>query len=240
MEYDIPFFAERKAALIEEINAAFDGVSREGGVSMSEAEVIDDYGSDEERAQARARDTESRWQDISDEQLALNWPISFFDPIGFRYYMPAYLTYYLRWMNVDEDEWDDSAFHGNGSDSLFYHLSAGHLKGEIEDHFLLKFEIFTPAQGRAIAHFLELEGEYTDACIAEIAQLDAERKDDEECKKWREHNQRRETEKKAKISPEKLKDLEERDREHQIYCAQFDWPDNDARYALEKYWGRFL
>ena len=95
----IPFYAERKAALIEEIVAAFDGVSREGGVSMSEAEVIDDYGSDEERATARLSDTEARWQDVPDEQLALNWPFHFFDPIGFRYYTPAYLVYYLRWVD---------------------------------------------------------------------------------------------------------------------------------------------
>ena len=65
----IPDYKARRAALIEEITAAFDGVSREGGVSMSEANVIDDYGDAGERWLARLSDKDTRWQDVTDEQL---------------------------------------------------------------------------------------------------------------------------------------------------------------------------
>ncbi|MBW3636304.1 MAG: hypothetical protein KY445_07550 [Armatimonadetes bacterium] len=88
----------RKLALIEEITRAFDGVSRENGVSLSEARVIDDCGSDEERGKARARDTETRWQDVPDDDIshASDRP-AFLDAVGFRYYVPAFVVWFLRY-----------------------------------------------------------------------------------------------------------------------------------------------
>lgn len=50
----------KKAALIAEIERAFDGFEREDGVTLHEASVIDDHGSDAERAQARLDDPETR------------------------------------------------------------------------------------------------------------------------------------------------------------------------------------
>ena len=46
-------YEQRKQDLIEEIIAVFDGVSREGGVSLHEAWVIDDCGTNKQRAKAR-------------------------------------------------------------------------------------------------------------------------------------------------------------------------------------------
>ena len=240
--YDIPFYDERKAALIEEITAAFDGVSRAGGVSMSEAKVIDDYGSDAERAAARLRDTDTYWQDVPDEQLALNWPLHFFDPIGFRYYVPAYITYHLRWVDdyIAKEADAPLKFNGNNDVSLEYHFSAAYKKGEIENYFLAKFEMFTPAQGRAIAHFLQLEAEREDAWKAEFARTKSQEEVDEEFEAWKADNARRDAEARAALSPEQLKDVEAREREGELYREQSDWPDNGYRYALEKYWGRFL
>jgi len=136
-----PNYEARKAALIEEIIAAFDGVSREGGVSMSEAEVIDDYGSDEERTAARLSDTDTRWQDVTDEQLGSNWPLSFFDPIGFRYYIPAYMIYYIRWVESYIEMGDDTPLEFNGNKYLAFALSAEYRRGKIEDYYLSRFEI---------------------------------------------------------------------------------------------------
>ena len=45
-----------KEQLIELVKTEFADVTREGGVSWSEGYVIDDYGSKEERAAARAKD----------------------------------------------------------------------------------------------------------------------------------------------------------------------------------------
>lgn len=84
---------EERAALIAEIHAAFEGVMREGGVSWSESEVVDDFGTDEERAAARAEDTDRCWTELAYDA---DWNIgpasggwSFLDPIGFQYYLPA-------------------------------------------------------------------------------------------------------------------------------------------------------
>lgn len=81
-----------RTELIAAIEAAFTGVSREGGVSLHEAGVIDEGGSAAERLEARLRDTENRWQDVPEEDL---WKemgeYTFLDSIGFRYYLPAFL-----------------------------------------------------------------------------------------------------------------------------------------------------
>ena len=240
--HEIPDYHARKAALIEEIRAAFDGVSREGGVSMSEAEVIDDYGSDEERAAARLSDTDSRWQDVPDEQLALNWPLHFFDSIGFRYYLPAYMIYYLRWVDDYMEMEDDAPLKFNGNNDLEYFLAAGHKKGEIEEHFLAKFEMFTPAQGRAIAHFLQLEAERVDVYLKEEAEHEASLSEDEQpnreelsIEEWEEFDRKLFTE--MSVPPADLERIVDGLKRNRI---ETDSPDNGYRYALEKYWNRFL
>lgn len=99
----------------------FRGVTREGGVSWSESEVIDvSYpASIEERLAARALDNEPRWEELVE---ASNWDpetalggFFFLDAIGFRYYLaPAMvrstrlgfserLTYRLRIPSEGED-----------------------------------------------------------------------------------------------------------------------------------------
>lgn len=81
-----------RTELIATIEAAFNGVSREGGVSLHEAGVIAEEGSNAERLKARLRDTESCWQDVPEEDLRKEMSENtFLDPIGFRYYLPAFL-----------------------------------------------------------------------------------------------------------------------------------------------------
>ena len=121
--YDIPNYEERKAASIEEISAAFDGVSRAGGVSISETRVIEYLGSDEERAKARQDDNETRWQNVPEEAIGEGEgyeALGSFDNISFRYYLPAYLVWYLR--NVD-GEYPASV--SNTYDSVDFYLAAG-------------------------------------------------------------------------------------------------------------------
>jgi hypothetical protein len=45
-----------RSALIEQITKAFEGVSREDGVTLHEGRVIDDYGGEEKRAASRKRE----------------------------------------------------------------------------------------------------------------------------------------------------------------------------------------
>lgn len=79
-----------REALIAQITGAFRAVGRAGGVTWHEADVIDDYGTDEERTAARELDTERNWMELLDParwNTAPGSQFSFLDPIGFRYYL---------------------------------------------------------------------------------------------------------------------------------------------------------
>lgn len=89
-----------RRAVEARIREAFRGVTREGGVSWSESVIIDGDGSGRTRKQARALDTESRWEDLVDHK---NWHhqvgiggFNFLDPIGFRYYIAPAMIRCIR------------------------------------------------------------------------------------------------------------------------------------------------
>ncbi len=89
-----------RQSVLKEIYDAFGDVSREGGVSWSESVVLDDYGDEEECAEARASDKEAHWSQLVDDP---SWRctlgtggFSFLDPIGFRYYLAPVLVRYVR------------------------------------------------------------------------------------------------------------------------------------------------
>ncbi len=67
------------AELIEDIREAFKGVSR-GYVTLHEADVIDDYGTPEQRIEARKLDREGSWDRVPDADIErFHWVLSFFD-----------------------------------------------------------------------------------------------------------------------------------------------------------------
>ncbi|MBD2056200.1 hypothetical protein H6F88_09250 [Oculatella sp. FACHB-28] len=207
-------YEQRKTALIEEITAAFDGVSRQEGVTLHEATVIDNYGSLEERALARTQDTEDKWQNVPDRDIRFtNAVLSFLDPKGFHYYIPAYVVWYLR--NIDNE---DPEFWSNTFSSVIFHLSAG-VHDDVGEYYLSKFKLFTLEQAKAIAHFLVFEAEREDA--AQIAYK----------QQWRKSMS------KEGFSPEELDDAWP---EGEKFRIERGLPENDARRALERYWGQFL
>lgn len=136
------------AALIAEITAAFDGVSREDGTTLHEAEARDDWKSDEECQAARRFDSEPRWQDVPDVDIsACCSALSFLCPKGFRYYLPAFMLYGLRHLENDP----------NGSlQSCEYHLLYEYPKSlrKSEPAAIANKYGFTAAQCRAVAKFL--------------------------------------------------------------------------------------
>ncbi len=91
--------AERED-LIRLIENAFDGVQRGKGITLHQADVIDEYGSEEEEAEARKLDTEKRWQDIPEDWIqkenSFSAALCFLDPQGFRYYIPAFMIFAIR------------------------------------------------------------------------------------------------------------------------------------------------
>ena len=82
---------------IAEIETAFAGVQLGEGISLREADVIDDYGTDEERLAARAQDEVSDWRKISDELIEQHsYALCFMDPKGLRFHLPAHMRFTLR------------------------------------------------------------------------------------------------------------------------------------------------
>jgi hypothetical protein len=111
--------AEKKAVEAE-IRRAFAGVTREGGVSWSEADVIDDRGSDQQRTAARERDRDRSWDELVDNPAwdhEASSRFTFLDAVGFRYYAAPAMIRCLR---------DD----GQGGEALSYALGISSEYGE--------------------------------------------------------------------------------------------------------------
>ena len=65
---------------------------------MREAAVIDDYGTEQERAAARALDTDTHWSQVDVPSLDPGGSnLTFMDPVGFRYHIPVYMTLTLEY-----------------------------------------------------------------------------------------------------------------------------------------------
>src|SRR3954462_13249591 len=124
--------------VVSVIEASFAGITLEDGISISEATVIDDYGGDEERANARASDEKMDWRTIPDELIERHYSaLTFMDAKGFRFSLPAYMRFVLRhYVDVDF----------NTHDSVFFHLQ--------DDHDPRR-DIFSSEQKAAVRAFLE-------------------------------------------------------------------------------------
>lgn len=85
------------AKLIESITEAFAGTELGDGVTLHEADLEGAYCNDAVRLAARAKDTESRWQDIPDWKLErFGAALSFFDVGGWKFYIPAYMIWSVK------------------------------------------------------------------------------------------------------------------------------------------------
>ncbi len=149
---------------MKEIESAFAGVSRGGGISLHETRVEDDQGSEEERAEARAKDTDVRWQDVPDEAIEKpDLSLSFLDPTGFRYYLPAYMMWELRL--ILEGRSVDCNTHGAAVFALILDE-----ENDMREWRLPYYELFTQEQERAICKFLRFYAEHGDEWQPRYAQ----------------------------------------------------------------------
>jgi len=106
--------SETSRAILDEIKRVFGEVQRGNGVTLHETEVIDDHGSEEEREEARRKDTDRHWWEVRDEWIEGCVGLSFLDEAGFHYYLPAYMSYRIRtgkepWgldFHLQHDQWD--------------------------------------------------------------------------------------------------------------------------------------
>jgi hypothetical protein len=159
-------FESRRRALLAEIEEAFDGVSREDGMTLHESIAIDDYKSEEEQRAARLLDTEKRWQDIPDDEIeGRESALSFFDAKGFRYYIPAFMTYALKHWG---DDWGVTL---SFCQSRLTRESQKSLRKSEPASIARKFDL-NVAQCRAIARFLRFIVDF-DVSMAEPANVEA-------------------------------------------------------------------
>ena len=144
-----------RQSVIVEIHEAFADVSRQGGHSWSESEVLSNYGSEEECVEARRSDKDTHWSQLVDDE---SWSASsvfggfaFLDPIGFRYYLPPSL---VRCVRNDDDVPD--------LDSKLSQASP-----ELEDYRRTQLSLLDNRQRRCIAQcllFMAREDESTGGC----------------------------------------------------------------------------
>jgi hypothetical protein len=144
--------AKDRESVVALVQEAFRGVSRANGVSLHEAAVIDNHGSDAARRRARLRDIESRWEDVPGDDIRDHYSaLSFLDPIGFRYYIAPYMVWALR--NFDRSD-------SLSVDHTIYSLNPS-LKPKIRAWQLERFALFSEQQASAVASFLRFMLERT-------------------------------------------------------------------------------
>ena len=87
-------------ALIQRIEAVFDGVMLEDGVGLHQSVAVDLYQKAEEVAAARRKDVADDWRRlVGSKKLRDTWGVGgpvFLDAAGLRFHLPAYLVTLLR------------------------------------------------------------------------------------------------------------------------------------------------
>ena len=126
-----------------EIEKAFQGVTLGVGVGLFEGQAIDNYASEEEIERARARDEMDDWRRIESKHLnACHSSLSFFDPLGMRFHLPAFICCELR-----------------GEYEMGLDISISNL----DDWNRSKFSLLSPKQKVAVGKFLEFLSEDVDS-----------------------------------------------------------------------------
>ncbi|MCR9142308.1 MAG: hypothetical protein NXI24_08645 [bacterium] len=154
-----------RAELIELIEAAFDGVPQPPELTLHVAEAHDDYDYDRD-AEHRRKDHIGRWQDVPWEHIErCTCALSYLDPVGMRYYLPAHMVWYLKNFGSTRVKFD----------SVLYLLGYEIGDASSDSHFRDTFSLFSANQLRACALFVkycaEDETNWTDVEFATQAYI---------------------------------------------------------------------
>ncbi len=134
-----------REVLIQLIQEAFDGVDQPKKITLHVAEAHDDYDYDHD-SEHRAKDFFGPWQEVPDAHIAAcQCALSYVDAVGMRYYLPAYMVWYLKQL--------DSG--GASSDHTLYSLDNHPKEPSLNRYQMDRFSLFSDAQRRACARFLK-------------------------------------------------------------------------------------
>jgi len=123
-----------REALIERIETAFAGVLLDDGVGLKEGQGLDDYEDEWVCRKYREEDEKVDWRRIPVAKLdQCHSSLSFFDPKGMRFHLPAYIVAHLKGVALM-----DPVFH-------LIHL---------DDYALSKLTLFSAEQKSAVEAYL--------------------------------------------------------------------------------------
>ena len=121
--------------LISEICGTFKGVKLKDGVGLNEAQGLDDYEDKTTCKKLRGKDEKDEWQKIPPKELnRCNSSLSFFDPKGMRFHLPAFMIADIK------DEFDYG---------MAFCLS------DLSDYSEKQFSILAPEERKVVKLFLE-------------------------------------------------------------------------------------
>ncbi len=127
------------------IEKAFDGVSQPEEITLHVAEAHDAYDYQHDQ-QHREKDFFGRWQDVPETHIQeCQSALSFVDKIGMRFYLPAYMIWYLRNYKTDK-VW---------SEHTLYSLDNHPNNQALSAYYKERFSLFSPEQLRACALFVK-------------------------------------------------------------------------------------
>ncbi len=126
----------KRRHVVELIRVAFKGVRLGNGVGLWQGQAIDDYMYEKEQAECRERDEKINWEAIPIDDLnQCSSCLSYLDPEGMRFILPAFLVSDLK---------------GTLDQEISFYLIG--LDDFTRDHF----NLFTDTQRAAVAAFLEI------------------------------------------------------------------------------------
>jgi len=133
-----------REAVERRIRDAFAGVILGNGISLRQAQVIDNYGegvTEIEFARIPLSEETQHWNRVTPEELESD-NVAHLDPEGFRFYLPAFLISLL-------DGYDAASMRVIGT------LSALYPKEHVREYHMPRFDLLTYEQKQAVAVFLD-------------------------------------------------------------------------------------
>lgn len=132
----------QKEEIVNVIEKAFDGATLDGGISLEQTKVIDNYGrgvTAEEFTNLPKKEITDNWKKIPVSQLDEADCIAHLDQKGFKYYIPALILRLL-------ENYDSTSLASIGTISFLY--------PKLKD-WEYSYSELTPEQSQAIALFLK-------------------------------------------------------------------------------------
>jgi hypothetical protein len=145
--------------IVDLIHIAFHGVQR-GEITIHEAEIIDNYGTVEERAAARREDVEPEWEEIPDGFIeACSNGLPHLDPKSWCYYLPRYMEWTVQHLTRS---------HSMTVDHTIYTLLLGD-DWSLNEYMRRRYGQLTSAQCEAVGMFLSHMARHDAHCDARAA-----------------------------------------------------------------------